>query len=360
VFDTVALTALLFLCGGPSNPFSTLYLVYVTLAALALGIRWASVAVAVSAVGYAMLFFAGDQMASMVHVHHDGTAFSVHLQSMWVAFTVTAALIAYFVARVARALREREEQLAEARDLAVRAEKLASLSTLAAGAAHELGTPLGTIAVVSRELERALATAEPASLSQDARLIRDEVERCRRIVQQMSGRSGEAMGEVPEPVALEELLSEVSRYPALALSGHPGAARGVRVDVDPDVPARLSLPVRGLVQSLRNLLQNAFDAGGLEVRLRVGRSSAHVIFEVQDAGAGMASEVLARVGEPFFTTKPPGRGTGLGVFLARAFAERWQGRVTLSSDAGRGTLAVLELPLTAAAAVTATGAADVV
>lgn len=357
VFDTVALTALLFLCGGPSNPFSTLYLVYVTLAALALGIRWASVAVAVSAVGYAMLFFAGDQMASMVHMHHDGTAFSVHLQSMWVAFTVTAALIAYFVARVARALREREEQLAEARDLAVRAEKLASLSTLAAGAAHELGTPLGTIAVVSRELERALATAEPASLSQDARLIRDEVERCRRIVQQLSGRSGEAMGEVPEPVALEELLCEVSRYPALP--GHPGSARGVRVDVDPAVPARLSLPVRGLVQSLRNLLQNAWDAGGGEVSLRVGCVGAQVIFEVHDAGAGMASEVLARVGEPFFTTKPPGKGTGLGVFLARAFAERWQGRLTLSSDAGRGTLAVLELPLTAATAATATGGADV-
>ena len=349
IFDTVALTALLLLCGGPSNPFSTLYLVYVTLAALALGIRWAGVAVAVSAVGYAMLFFAGDQMASMMHMHHDGAAFSVHLQSMWVAFTVTAALIAYFVARVAGALRDREEQLAEARNVAVRAEKLASLSTLAAGAAHELGTPLGTIAVVSRELELALQRApELASLSADARLIRDEVERCRRIVQQMSGRSGEAMGEVPEPVALDALLDEVRR-PALAgRTGTTRTAGTLLVDVDPAVPAMLSLPVRGLVQSLRNLLQNAWDAGDGEVRLRIRRSGDFVTFEVQDVGSGMQSDVLARVGEPFFTTKAPGKGTGLGVFLARAFAERWQGRLTLRSDAGLGTLAVLELPLNAA------------
>jgi two-component system, sensor histidine kinase RegB len=346
VFDTVALTALLFLCGGPSNPFSTLYLVYVTLAALALGIRWASVAVGVSAVSYALLFLVGDQAASMAHMHHDATAFSVHLQAMWVAFTVTAALIAYFVARMARALREREEQLAEARDATVRAEKLASLSTLAAGAAHELGTPLATIAVVSTELERALEGAPTlAALADDARLIRNEVERCRRIVQQMSGRSGEAMGEVPEPVALDRLLDEFRRFSSSG--GGPTAAGPLLIDVDAALPARLVLPVRGLVQSLRNLLHNAWDAGGPagEVRLHVRKAEGRVTFEVEDRGTGMASEVLGRVGEPFFTTKPPGKGTGLGVFLARTFAERWQGRLTLHSDSDRGTRAILELPL---------------
>jgi two-component system sensor histidine kinase RegB len=347
VFDTVALTALLFLCGGPSNPFSTLYLVYVTLAALALGIRWASVAIAVSAAGYALLFLAGDQAAAMAHMHHDGSAFSAHLQAMWVAFTVTAALIAYFVARVARALREREDELAEARNVAGRAEKLASLSTLAAGAAHELGTPLGTIAVVSKELELVLKrTPGLSTLSEDARLIRDEVERCRRIVQQMSGRSGEAMGEVPEPVVLADLLKEARRQSLSSSS--PILASELLVDVDAAVPARLVLPVRGLVQSLRNLLHNAWDAGGpaSDVRLRVRRANDRVTFEVEDRGMGMTSEVLERVGEPFFTTKLPGEGTGLGLFLARTFAERWQGRLTLESEAGRGTRAVLELPLT--------------
>lgn len=346
VFDTVALTALLFLCGGPSNPFSTLYLVYVTVAALALGIRWASVAVGVSAVGYALLFLAGDQAAGMAHMHHDATAFSVHLQAMWVAFTVTAALIAYFVARVARALREREEQLAQARDVAVRAEKLASLSTLAAGAAHELGTPLGTIAIVARELERALEGSDAlVGLRDDARLIRNEVDRCRRIVEEMSGRSGETMGEVPEPIALDALLEEVRRRDTpIGAASSPGA---VQIDIAPGVPSRLVLPARGLVQSLRNLLHNARDALGPagDIRLHVTTAGGWITFQVEDRGAGMPGEVLERVGEPFFTTKPPGKGTGLGVFLARTFAQRWQGRLTLKSEVGRGTRAMLELPL---------------
>jgi len=346
VFDTVSLTALLFLCGGPSNPFSTLYLVYVTLAALALGIRWASAVVASAALGYALLFLAGDQTAAMAHMHHDGSAFSTHLQAMWVAFTVTAALIAFFVARVAGALRERDQQLAVARDVATRAEKLASLSTLAAGAAHELGTPLGTIAVASTELERALAQApELSGLCEDVRLIRAEVERCRDILQQMSGRSGEAMGEVPESVAVDALVTEVRRR---ACSSGPGSpSNELCVDVEDAVPARLDLPVRGLVQSLRSLLQNAWDAGGAgqQVRLRVRRDQGLVLFEVEDGGAGMDPATLERVGEPFFTTKPPGRGMGLGFFLARTFAERWHGSLTLQSDPGRGTRAVLALPL---------------
>jgi len=336
--DTVSLTALLFLCGGPSNPFSTLYLVYVTLAALALGVRWALVVVALSATGYALLFLAqAPEMGE--HVHHGGSAYSAHLQAMWVAFTLTAVLVAYFVARVATALRERDQQLAEAHRVAARAEKLASLSTLAAGAAHEFGTPLATIAVASKELELALGRAgalEP--LAEDARLIRAQVDRCQRILREMSGRSGEPMGEVPETVTLEHLVHEVQER---------AGATSLSVDVDADVPAQMVVPARGLVQSLESLVRNAFDAGGRPdaVRLRVRRSDACVRFEVEDHGEGIPREVLVRIGEPFMTTKPAGQGMGLGLFLASAFAQRWRGRLALDSELGSGTTAVLELPL---------------
>ena len=338
VIDTLALTALLFLCGGPSNPFSTLYLVYVTLAALTLGTRWTGIVVAVSAAGYALLFLSGADAASMAHMHHGASAFSAHLQAMWVAFTVTAGLIAYFVARLAQELHERERELERATRVAARAEKLASLSALAAGAAHELGSPLATIAVASKELEHALER-QPGlvPLADDARLIRGEVDRCQRILHEMSGRSGEPMGEVPETIAVEDLVSEVRERVG---------ATSLQVQVGPEVPASVVVPVRGLVQSLESLVRNALDAGGNsgDVRVRVHRGDRCVRFEVEDRGTGIPADALARVGEPFFTTKAPGKGMGLGVFLATAFAQRWHGRLALASEPGRGTRAVLELP----------------
>jgi len=340
VMDTLALTALLVLCGGASNPFSTLYLVYVTLAALALGMRWASLVVCVSAASYALLFLPRTSAVAMAGMHRDAPAFSAHLQAMWVAFTLTAALVAYFVARVAEALRRRDRELADAHRVAARAEKLASLSALAAGAAHELGTPLGTIAVASRDLALALQRCSLDVLAEDARLIRGEVDRCQRILREMSGRSGEPMGEAPEPVALDDLVREV-RVRA-------GASR-LPVDVEADVPRSVIVPVRGLVQSLESLVRNAFDAGGSAdaVRLHVLRGQDRLRFEVEDRGAGIPKEALARVGEPFFTTKPQGKGMGLGLFLAHAFAQRWQGRLALESQPGQGTRAVLELPFAA-------------
>ena len=337
VLDTSALTALLFLSGGPSNPFSSLYLVYVTLAALTLGMRWAAVVVAVSGAGYALLFFSQGDSSSMMHMHHhDASAFSTHLQAMWLAFTLTATLIAYFVARVARELRQRERELADAQRAAARAEKLASLSALAAGAAHELGSPLASIAVAAKELARALE--QSPELAEDTRLIRGEVDRCQRILREMSGKSGEPMGEVPETVGVDELVREVRQ--------RTGASE-LPVQVDRDVPVSVVVPVRGLVQSLESLVRNALDAGGRneDVRLRIECQDKWVRFEVEDRGVGIPREALARVGEPFFTTKPVGKGMGLGLFLASAFAQRWHGRLRVDSEVGQGTRARLEIPL---------------
>jgi two-component system sensor histidine kinase RegB len=338
VADTVLLTTLLYFSGGPSNPFSSLYLVYVTLAALALGMRWASAVVGTAAAGYALLFHAHVSVAMLEHEHHGGSGVSTHLQAMWVAFTVTATLIAYFVSRVAHALRERDAQLAEAQRTADRNEKLVSLSTLAAGAAHELGTPLSTIAVAANELERAL-TRGGLSLTDDTRLIRAAVERCKAIVTQMSGRSADGTGEVRERASIQDIVDELCARAAITLPAR------VAVEIDPAVPERVAVPRGGLVQALTCLLRNALDASPKDARvsLHVLLAEDRLRFDVKDEGTGITTDVLSRLGEPFFTTKPPGRGTGLGVFLARAFAERWQGHLAIDSTLGRGTRATLEI-----------------
>lgn len=337
--DTLVLSGLLYFSGGPSNPFSVLYLVHVTLGALVLGMRWSLGIVVLSALSYAALFFWHEPVAALQHAHHNGSAFSIHLQGMWVAFTIAASLIAYFVTRVARALRERDEELAQIRALAERTEKLASLSTLAAGAAHELGTPLGTIAVISKDLEQ-MVRERPEEALEDVRLIRGEVHRCREIVQRMCAHAGETMGELPQATNTHEVFER-----CMARLGEQARAK-VRVASERAWP--VTSPIEGLTQILSSLVQNALYASqGVDaaVFLSSEGDAAGIRLIVEDQGCGIPSEVLARIGEPFFSTKPPGDGMGLGVFLARSFAERWGGRLDIESRPGSGTRVVLALPL---------------
>ncbi len=337
--DTLLLTALLYFSGGPANPFSVFYLVHVTIAAVALGMRWAALVVLLSVVSYATLFFAHVNVPAMEHAHHSGTAFSVHLQGMWVALTIAASLIALFVTRVSGALRAREAELLRTQELAARNEKLASLSTLAAGAAHELGTPLGTIAIAAKELERSIRSAPDEAIA-DARLIREELERCRAIVARMSANAGQSIGEVALPTTTAKVVS--------ALRERMGDAALAGVDVQIS-EAQFDAPLQGLVQVLSNLVQNALHAtpdGGTPVVLATDVVAGSVRFAVIDRGHGVARADLDRVGEPFFTTKPPGQGMGLGLFLARAFADRHGGELVFASEEGKGTRVTLSLPMT--------------
>jgi two-component system, sensor histidine kinase RegB len=330
--DTLILTALLAFTGGASNPFSVLYLVQVTWAAVILGPRWAWVLVGMSAAGYGLLFLLPGPSGHAGHEH-----FPLHLQGMWLAFAVTASMIATFVARLSQELRQREAEVAALQKQAALNDKLASLSTLAAGAAHELGTPLATIALAAGELVRA-TEALGGGIAEDAALIRSEVQRCRQILMAMAAEAGEMQGEAFEPVSASSLLE------AVRLALPEAEARRLKVEVDPALGA-LRLPRNALQQVLQSLVRNSFDASAEQVVLRLRGNGAHYRFEVEDRGSGMAPEVLARAGEPFFTTKPPGKGMGLGLFLARAVTERLGGSMSLSSLPAQGTKVTLELPL---------------
>ena len=205
LFDIGVLTALLMLTGGPSNPFTIAYLVYITLAAVTLNTSWTWGAAALSMAGYGTLFIAPLRALVDPHPFHGpgmSPGFS-HQVGMGVAFAAAALLTASFVTRVRLALEARERALADARRVAARQERLASLTTLAAGAAHELATPLSVIAVAARELDRASATeGVPPEMAEDARLIRSQVERCREILDQMSGRADASVAHIGQRVEL--------------------------------------------------------------------------------------------------------------------------------------------------------------
>ena len=187
--DTLCLTALLALTGGPANPFTVLYLVQITLSAVILSKAWTWALGLVSAAGFGLLFAVHVRLP-IFEAHHTADGFSAHLTGMWLAFAAGALLITVFIGKVSEALRKREQEVLALRDRLARHERLGAIATLAAGAAHELGTPLGTIAVASKDLEYyATEISRNAEVAEDARLIRSEVERCRRILNQMSARA---------------------------------------------------------------------------------------------------------------------------------------------------------------------------
>jgi two-component system sensor histidine kinase RegB len=338
--DVLLLTGLLFFAGGSFNPFSFLYLVHIALAAVVLRSGWTWVLVVLSLLASGGLFFghlwlALDDSGAMDHPMHH---MHMHLVGMWVAFAVAAAFIVYFVTRIRRALARQEADLEAERRHAARNDKLVALATLAAGAAHELATPLGTIVVAAKELERQMASGQGVSV-EELQLIRAQANRCRGILDQMAVDAGEATGEAPRSVTVEDLVDQV--LPGL----HPEPA--VQVAVHESARGRaLHVPAAALAQALRGVLKNAQEVSPRQspVSLSAQARDGRLEIAVEDRGPGMAPEVLVRAGEPFFTTKPPGQGMGLGLFLTRSVVERLGGGLELGARPDGGLRVTLRLP----------------
>ena len=333
--DTLCLTVVLGLTGGPMNPFSLLYLVQIMLSAMILNKWWTWYLGFLSTLCFGLLFWFNRPIAAF-SPHHIESGLTIHLAGMWIAFTIAAFLITFFIGKVSEAVRRHERETLNLRDRLAKSERLASLVTLAAGAAHELGTPLGTIAVTAKELERA-ATGNDASILEDARLIRAEVTRCRNILERMSADGAETPGEAPVPVPLGDVLAGVaarfSRYTEFRIA-------------ETNPRQVVVLPREATVQAVSALVKNALDANidGRPVILNANVENGQVRFVVEDKGQGMTPEVLNHLAEPFFTTKAPGVGMGLGTFLVRMFAEHLNGRLSFDSTYGKGSTVVLEFP----------------
>ena len=328
--DIALLTGLLYLSGGPKNPFSFLYLVQIALATVLVRARWTWMLVGLAFLGFGVLLVSHEPLA----IPEDS-----HAYGAWVALGVASAFVVHFLLRITGALAERERELTEARGLAARQERLASLATMAAGAAHELSTPLGTVALAAKELERALTKADKGELASDAKLIREQVGRCRSILEQMAQGAG-TVGESVSASTVRELIDET-------LVGIREAPIVLCEITDEVARTALRLPPRAASQALRSLVTNAQDASPATSAVVVSADidGDQLDVSIRDRGPGITADVMARIGEPFFTTKAPGRGMGLGLFLARAVIEGVGGSLQIDSNPDGGTEVRVRLPI---------------
>lgn len=341
VIDALVIGGITWLTGGIENPFVLAYVVWVVLASALLGRRAALVALGASIVAVALLSTTARPLV-LDHVHppHEAHAahhapvddprahLRLHAEGSWAALAVTALLVIYLVDWV---IRRREREIAELVAANERGQKLAELGAMAAQAAHELGTPLSTIAVVSREVELAIERGETATTLDDVRAIRAEVERCRQVLAEIA-RRGRGEGDPPSRFTIGDLARE-----ARALAPEPA-----RVEIAVDEPG---LVIRGprvaILQTVRGLLANASEASSGRVTLTARRDGDRCRIEVVDGGPGLSDEVRRRAG---VAPLPSAHGMGMGLFLSRAILERVGGNLELE-PAPSGTTARLLLPL---------------
>lgn len=337
LIDIGALCALVFFSGGATNPLVSLLLPLVAIAALTLPGRPVLLVVLLAVAAYSAMMFFYVPLA----LPDANRATHLHLVGMWLTFAVSATLIAWFVVRMTGQIRQRDAELAASREQALRDERVIAMGTLAAGAAHELGTPLGTMALIAGELAHDFAdnAALPASARDDIALLRQQIGVCKEIITGLSRRAGAERLENTRLLAADHWLDE------LRLHWHairPQA--GSRLVLTSDQPAPEIPADPRLEQAVLNLLNNAANAGGnTPLELRLGWSTREWCIDIRDRGPGFLPAVLAQAGQTRFP--PHALGTGIGLMLTRSAIEQLGGRLTLCNPDDGGALARIELPL---------------
>lgn len=333
--DISALTALLYLTGGAANPFTGLYLLPITISATILSARhtWILAIIAISCYSLLIPF---HLPLGIPHLHHDSSVIGLHIFGMWVGFIVSATLVAYFVVAMGSALRRQQQQLAKAREKALRDERLLELGTQAAATAHELGTPLGTISLLVDELSEASLTEEEKQAQ--LKTLKQQVTRCKEALANLSTCAGNhpASAGHPQPVHLflhDWFQQSRERYPQAALSINmlePSTSPTILVD-------------RTLQQALDNILDNAVQVSPEEVEIVATWDDNTLTLEIRDRGPGLNDDIRQQLGQT--PIKPQQQGMGIGLFLSHAIIERFGGRVTLFERKTRGVTACITLPL---------------
>ena len=329
VLDIVALSVLMFFSGGAANPLISLLLPPVAIAALALAARLVA--------GIAGLAVAAYSLLNIVYlplpIADAERAARLHLAGMWFTFVVSVTMLAWFVVRMTASIRQRDAELADVREKSLRDERVIALGALAAGAAHELSTPLATMAIVAGELEHGAALGEDARA--DVALLRKQIAACKEIIGRLAEQAGAERLDSAASARVDRWLTDVHQR-WLELRPHVIS----ELQLTGNAPVPLVITDTTLEQGLLNLFNNAADAGPA-VDVVADWDSEWLTIEIRDKGPGFALHVLEKAGRAPF----PGHagGSGIGLFLAQAAISRLGGQLTLFNDGGG--VARIELPV---------------
>ena len=346
-YDILQLAALLYLTGGLQNPFAFLLIAPVTVSASTLPLKIIG-ALGALAIGAATLLTTFH--LPLPWFDHTNLVLPFpYVMGVWAALVSGILFISFYSWRTAEEGRRMAEALAAAEMVLAREQKLSALDGLAAAAAHGLGTPLATIAVVTKELMRDVKPSD--THYEDLVLLRAQAERCREILAELAGR-GEQLDLIVSRLSVSHLIEEAvspHRLVSVPIEVETGPANGVQPGT-----AAAQEPVTqrnpGVLYGLGNLVENAVDFAASKVEVEARWSKDDVTVIIADDGAGFPPNVLEQLGEPFVTTRPDQNweeeapdnvGMGLGFFIAKTLLERSGARLDLANRPGPQSGAVI-------------------
>ncbi|WP_036248496.1 ATP-binding protein [Methylobacter sp. BBA5.1] len=361
--DVFGIASLLYLTGGASNPIIWMFLLPLIITAIMLPQSYAWYMVILTTSMYTILIGYNIPLPSIephmpnpdlmpmdmarydslqkMHAMSDKHYFNLHMFGMWFGFVFSAGLVAFFVVELAKTLRDQERYLAEARENALRDERVVSLGTLAASAAHDMGTPLGTIAIVAHELEQEYPIHRFPDLHDKVLIMQEQIDRCKAALSVMSASAGEMRAESGRVMPLTEYIDSV-------LNQWRTHKPGVKLNlfINPCVAADAKIIAeRTLTHSIVNILNNAAEASppelGIEFHASWDMNLAHI--KIRDYGPGLPPELVGLAGkQPVISKK---HGLGVGLFLTYSTINRLGGKIYFYNLESGGACVEITLPL---------------
>lgn len=336
LFDIVVLSILLYFTGGATNPFGFIYLLPITISAAVLSSKYTWTLAVITMASYSFLIW---QYIPLPEAHHNHTeSFNLHVFGMWLGFVVSAIMVAYFVVGMGNSLRQQERVLVKAREDALRNERLVAIGTLAASTAHELGTPLGTMALVADELQHDCNT-DDAQSRENIKTLQLQIKRCKSALAELSVSAGNVSASDGGVIAVDDYLAQLLEQ-----------WQQTRSDIEVNTQWQGKQPVpellvdRTLSQALYNILDNAAEATASHIDWLANWDDKQLHMEIRDYGSGLHEDAKTQAGKTPFSSKQD--GMGLGLFLAHAVIERFGGSVSLYNHKQGGLCTSIQLPLT--------------
>lgn len=333
--DIMFFSALLYLSGGASNPFISYYLIPISIAAITLP-RRLTVATALPALlCYSWLLnnhITVQALAPMADAHGShSSAGNLHILGMWANFVISAVIITYVISRMAQTLRLQQQRIAEQREHQLRDEQLLAIGTLAAGTAHELGTPLNTMKIISDEL-----VASQSQPNAELSLLQSQIELCKTTLRRLLTTAEQSQSSQLQPQLLTHYFSSlIERWQLMRPSLKASIQMAEHYQSATFHPT--------IEQSILNLLNNAADVSPEKVEVDIDWDDKQAQISIRDYGAGLQAEDIDHLGQAFVTNKRD--GLGLGLFLSQATLTRFGGKVSLQNAPSGGTVTQIVLPL---------------